>query len=227
MLNPDLGGRSQLSESMRANQARFPIAKVAHSPGAPLGGYYAWRDRELPPRRQYDTVIKACIGNTHQRSRGTYSTPHSRPTRRRRHPDRPQPRRQADTLDGLGRSIQTQQTLTTHRDHRLRPAPDIIEGRFEADAPDRLWVSDIPSCRKRYQRSHLPTINWSIASIVKKRAQRKIPPPIHGISKFPPGRAEEMMHTGNQEQQSCPPGSRISGLASPRFLRHDLPSSIP
>ena len=34
-------------------------------------------------------------------------------------------------------------TRTTRRDRRLRPAPDLVERRFEADAPDRLWVTDI------------------------------------------------------------------------------------
>ena len=34
-------------------------------------------------------------------------------------------------------------TRTTRRDHRFRPAPDLVERRFEADAPDRLWVADI------------------------------------------------------------------------------------
>ena len=32
---------------------------------------------------------------------------------------------------------------TTRRDTQARPAPDLVERRFEADAPNRLWVSDI------------------------------------------------------------------------------------
>ena len=34
-------------------------------------------------------------------------------------------------------------TNTTRCDHRLRPAPDLARRRFEADAPDRLWIADI------------------------------------------------------------------------------------
>ena len=60
---------------MRANQARFPIAKVARLLGVSPSGFYAWRDRELSPRQQYDAVLKACIGNIHHRSRGTYGAP--------------------------------------------------------------------------------------------------------------------------------------------------------
>ena len=32
---------------------------------------------------------------------------------------------------------------TTRRDLQARPAPDLVERRFEAEAPDRLWVADI------------------------------------------------------------------------------------
>ena len=32
---------------------------------------------------------------------------------------------------------------TTRRDPQARPAPDLVERRFEGEAPDRLWVADI------------------------------------------------------------------------------------
>ena len=60
---------------MKANQARFPIATMARLLGVSPSGFYAWRDREPSQRQQYDEVLKACIGNIHQRSRGTYGAP--------------------------------------------------------------------------------------------------------------------------------------------------------
>jgi putative transposase len=33
--------------------------------------------------------------------------------------------------------------ITTRRDSNSRPAPDLVERRFEAEGPDQLWVSDI------------------------------------------------------------------------------------
>ena len=44
---------------------------------------------------------------------------------------------------GLAGASRRKGTRTTRRDHRLRPAPDLVERRFEADAPDVLWVADI------------------------------------------------------------------------------------
>lgn len=34
-------------------------------------------------------------------------------------------------------------TRTTIRDAPARPAPDLVERDFTADAPDRLWIADI------------------------------------------------------------------------------------
>ena len=68
-------GARKVFEFMRANQARFPIAKVAHLLGVSLSGYYAWRDRDPSPRKQYDAVLKARISNIHHQSRGTYGAP--------------------------------------------------------------------------------------------------------------------------------------------------------
>ena len=44
------------------------------------------------------------------------------------------------TLEGVSRR---RGTRTTKRDQRVRPAPDLVERDFSADAPDRLWVADV------------------------------------------------------------------------------------
>ena len=129
---------------MRANQAHFPIAKVARLLGVSPSGYYAWRDRELSPRKQYDAVLKACISNIHHQSRGTYGAPriHAELAADGLQIGRKRVARLMREL-GLAGVSRRKATRTTRRDHRLRPAPDLVERRFEADAPDRLWVADI------------------------------------------------------------------------------------
>ena len=129
---------------MRTNQARFPIAKVARLLDVSPSGYYAWRDRELSPLQQYDAVLKACISNIHHRSRGTYGAPriHAELAADGIHIGRKRVARLMREM-GLAGVSRRKGTRTTRRDHRLRPAPDLVERRFEADAPDRLWVADI------------------------------------------------------------------------------------
>jgi len=33
--------------------------------------------------------------------------------------------------------------VTTRRDERQRPAPDLVQRRFQSDSPDALWVADM------------------------------------------------------------------------------------
>jgi putative transposase len=44
---------------------------------------------------------------------------------------------------GLEGASRRKKAWTTKRDHKARPAPDLVERDFSADGPDRLWVADI------------------------------------------------------------------------------------
>jgi putative transposase len=44
---------------------------------------------------------------------------------------------------GLAGASRRKGIHTTRRDSRARPAPDLVQRAFTADAPDRLWVADI------------------------------------------------------------------------------------
>ena len=91
-----------------------------------------------------DEALKARIRAIHQWSRGTYGAP----------------RILAELLDsgeavsrkriarlmremGLSGVSRRKGTRTTRRNRDARPAPDLVERRFEAEAPDQLWVADI------------------------------------------------------------------------------------
>ncbi len=65
---------------MRANQAKFSIAAMARMLGVSPSGYYAWRGREPSVRSKSDEALKARIRAIHERSRGTYAHPGSKPS---------------------------------------------------------------------------------------------------------------------------------------------------
>lgn len=107
-------------------------------------GFYAWRKRSPSQHRQADTLLADRIEAIHHRSRSTYGRPRihaelreegiaisskriARLMRERR-------------LQGASRR---RTTATTIRDRNARPAPDLVDRNFTADAPDRLWVADI------------------------------------------------------------------------------------
>jgi len=108
-------------------------------------GFYAWRDRAPSQRTIDDTVFTEHIRSIHAESDATYGMPRVR----------------AELLDqGLGvsrkrvarlmrcaglRGVSRRRgfVVTTRRDIRQRPAPDLVQRRFSADGPNRLWVADM------------------------------------------------------------------------------------
>ena len=119
-------GTREAFEFMRANQARYRIATMARMLGVCPSGFYAWRDCEASQRRPSDDVLKASIGNIVGRKRVA----------------------RLMREIGLAGISRRKGTPTTRRDDTARPAPDLVERRFETDAPDPLWV-DGPSSAHR------------------------------------------------------------------------------
>ena len=129
---------------MSANQARFRIATMARVFGVSPSGYYAWRRRPPSARARADADLTARVQAIHARSRRTYGAP----------------RIHAELADagvavsrkrvalvmraaGVAGVSRRRAPRTTRRDSQAQPAPDRVERRFEADAPNRLWVADI------------------------------------------------------------------------------------
>jgi putative transposase len=107
-------------------------------------GYYAWRSRPVSKRAQRDTVLLRHIRTAHTASRETYGVP--RVWRELREAgvgvgrDRVARLMRSAGLHGVSRR---RFVVTTQRDERSRPAPDLVERRFEAPAPNQIWVADI------------------------------------------------------------------------------------
>ncbi len=129
---------------MRAYQAEFRIAAMARVLGVSTSGYYAWRKRVPSARVRADAALSERVRSIHEASRGTYGAPRiqaqladegvlasrKRVARLMRESD----------LAGVSRR---KRPRTTRRDKTARPAPDLVDREFEAEAPDRLWVADI------------------------------------------------------------------------------------
>jgi putative transposase len=113
------------------------VLKVSRS------GYYEWRDRAPSVRQLADEQLSTTIAEVHTASRGTYGAP----------------RVHAELRLGLGvacgrkRVARLMRTgglagVCHRRKHRRAgPAPavheDLVQRRFIAEGPDRLWVTDI------------------------------------------------------------------------------------
>lgn len=129
---------------MTANQAMYPIQTMCRVLGVSRAGYYAWRDRGPSAQARSDGELTVRIRAIHRASRETYGAP-------RIHAERadqgiPVGRKRVERLmkaEGLAGVSRRKGPRTTLRDERVRPAQDLVDRDFRADAPDRLWVADI------------------------------------------------------------------------------------
>lgn len=159
---------------MRANQAVYSVRRMCGLLGVSASGYYAWSRRPRSKRAQSNEKLLALIRSVHERSRGTYGAPrihaelvasgtragHNRVARLMR----------AAGLQGASRR---RWALTTVRDKKARPAPDLVERNFVAESRDRLWVADITYIPTRAGFLYLAVVvdawsrrvvGWSMAS---------------------------------------------------------------
>lgn len=107
-------------------------------------GYYAWLKRSPSKRAQDDAMLTERIRTIHAWSDGTYGAPrmyaHLQDEGLAIGCKRVARLMQAAGLQGVSRR---KAPPTTMRSKRERPAPDLVDRSFRAEAPDQLWVADI------------------------------------------------------------------------------------
>jgi len=127
-----------------AHQAQHRVATMCRVLEVSTSGYYAWRKRPASKRAQEDVVLLRQIRTIHEASRQSYGVP--RVHRELREDgvgvgrDRVARLMRLAGLQGISRR---RFVVTTRRNEAARPAPDLVERRFEADGPNRIWVADI------------------------------------------------------------------------------------
>jgi putative transposase len=146
------------------------VLKVSRS------GYYEWAGRPLSPRAVADAALTVTIAEIHQMSRRSYGAP----------------RVHAELRLGLGVACGRKRVARLmraaglqgicHRRKQARsarlPAPheDLVQRRFTADAPDRLWCTDVTEhptgtgkvyCCAVLDVYHRGIVGWSIADHVR------------------------------------------------------------
>ncbi len=118
--------------------------------GVSRSGYYAWRSRPPSHRSIVDAELTRAIMRIHEASRGTYGRPRIH-AELRYEGTRCAPKRVARLMRAVrihGIPARRRRRSLTRRRKGVAPLPDLVERRFTAQAPDRLWVADI---------SYLPT----------------------------------------------------------------------
>ena len=130
---------------MKANQAELPVRALCETLKVSTSGYYDWRDRPLSKRAKANVSLCECIVQAHQASDKTYGMPRIRAelagagvTASRK--------RIAHLMRRMhiqGVSRRRAWCVTTERNKRQRPAPDLVKREFVAKDLNQLWVADM------------------------------------------------------------------------------------
>lgn len=129
---------------MTAHQAEHAVQTQCRVLDVSVSGYYASRARAPSDRAVEDARLLGKIRAFHAASRGTYGA-------RRIHADleaegtRVGRKRVARLMrkEGLEGISPRKWTTTTTRSEASASAPDLVNRKFSADAPNKLWVADI------------------------------------------------------------------------------------
>lgn len=125
------------------NQAEFPVQALCRVLNVSRSAYYDWRKRVSSARKQENAQLIEDIRTIHAESDSTYGMPRIRAelkeqgwTVSRRRVAR------LMRIHGLRGVCRRRYQVTTKRDLRQRPAPDLVNRQFVADEPNHLWVAD-------------------------------------------------------------------------------------
>ena len=126
------------------NRANYPVATMCRLLGVSTSGFYAWLKRPESARARRDAELADKVEAIHSRSRGTYGAPriHAELRAEGEWVGRKRLARLMKTR-GLEGASRRKGCRTTSRNASTRPAPDLVDRAFTAEASDRLWVADI------------------------------------------------------------------------------------
>jgi len=128
-----------------ANQADFPVRTLCRMLKVSPSGYYAWQERPPSPRAMADAVLTERIRAIHAVSDGNYGSPNIH-AELRDEGTRVGRKRVARLMRRAGlRGVSRRRgfVVTTRRDSKQRPAPDLVKRAFTAAGPNQLWVADM------------------------------------------------------------------------------------
>ena len=129
---------------IESHRDRLSVSSMCRLLGVSKSGFHAWRGRAPSQRSQDDARLAQELRARHQRHRGKYGRPRLtadlraagfRVNHKRVH--------RLMRREGLHARAPRRFVRTTDSRHGFALAPNVLDQRFEAPAPDRVWLADI------------------------------------------------------------------------------------
>ena len=155
---------------IREHRDSFPIALMCHVLQVSRSGYYSSVKREPSPRAVRRTKIQQTVARLHSESHGIYGS--VKIARQMRQDDELESACRntvATAMRELGLKSRVSKSFsptTTKSDPTKRPAANVLDRDFTAEAPNRKWVTDI---------TYLPiATGWVYLAVVLDLFGRKV-----------------------------------------------------
>jgi putative transposase len=129
---------------MRANERLISITRMCQVLNVSRSGYYDWKSRPASARAQANEALLKHIEQVHQRARQCYGADKTwralvaQGLRCGRHRVA-RLRRKA----GIEARRKRRFRITTQAREGVKPAPNVLDQRFNTSAPNQVWVTDI------------------------------------------------------------------------------------
>lgn len=129
---------------IRAEKANFSTAMMCRCMGVSPSGFYKWRDAQPSPRSRANEALTKEIKHVFKDSRKTYGSPrvHRELVEQGHEVGRNRVARLM-AAEGLVARQKRRFQKTTDSNHDEPIAPNVLNRKFEAAAPDQAWVADI------------------------------------------------------------------------------------
>jgi len=128
-------------------KANNPTTVLCRTLGISTSSFYEWRERRVNPslRARQDGALTERIRKIHTQSRGTYGAPRVHAELRLGEGIRVGRKRVARLMRSAGIEgvYRRRRRGCTRRDPKAELSEDLVNRRFDALAPNQLWVSDV------------------------------------------------------------------------------------
>ena len=133
---------------IEAEKASCPVVLGCRALGVSRAGFYAWRGRPESKHAAEDRRLGVLVREAHERSRKTYGSPrvHAELAATGEHVSRKRVIRLMQEQEIQAR-VRRRYKCTTDSNHSQPVAPNLLDRRFEADAPNQRWVGDTTELR--------------------------------------------------------------------------------
>jgi putative transposase len=133
---------------IEAEKATCPVETACKALGVSRPGFYAWRSRPESAHSRVDRRLAVLVRESHERSRNTYGSPRIHADLRAQGICTSRKRVIRVMQDQeLRARVRRRYKCTTMSDHDQPVAPNLLDRRFEAEAPNQRWVSDTTELR--------------------------------------------------------------------------------